>query len=531
MSSTSGLLRNFKIRNAKDFVDYVNSEESSLYVFIGKVTEWENEEEPPEIVNSLNEEYSVWNDISGLKRITTGDSALGFRRVEWQPGRIYDIYDNTINLTNKDFYVITDQNNVYKCINNANGSESRIKPTHIKYENISTEADGYRWKYMFTISESLLEKYIAPGFIPVDIDTEVIDNAEPGTIDNLKILNSGSGYTPNADVFNGDELPVYIQGDGDQNSSGTINITQTSAEGEIIGFIPSSDRGENYPYPNEKRQPIALRQITANGITETAYGIASTDINGQILDVEIIISGSGYVNGAAQVVQSSCRAYAETNSDGEITNVDVFTAREGSNFKRAKAIIVDSRGTGAEIVPIISPLNGHGSNPEKELYANYAMINLRLSSEATFLDQDDFRRIGLIEDPVVFGTSDNIDPIVLTQSTVDGKYRLKIESITGEFNNSELIYGELSGAIGVETSVLDSSTLRVLLDNSIAPSISFFEGETIRGLSSGASATITEIINPDVDYYSGTILYINNREPIIRNTEFQIETVTLVIEY
>jgi hypothetical protein len=529
MSESEGLLRNFKVRNAKDFVDYINSQVSSLYVLLGKITEWPDDENPPAVDNTLTQEVNIWSDASGLKRIKTNDAALGFRKVAYERGRSYDIYDNTVNLENKDFYVITDENNVYKCINNANGGISTVKPTHFKYENISTEFDGYRWKYMFTISESLIEKYIAPDFVPINIDTDVINNAVPGTIDNLKITSAGSGYRPIASVNGGNEIPVYVAGDGDQNSSASINVT-TSGEGEIVGFTFASG-GNNYPYPNEKRQPIAIRQITANGIVENAYGIASTNINGQISDVEVIVKGTGYVNGTAQIVQSSCRAYAETNADGELINTDIFTAREGANFTKATAVIVDPTGTGGSIVPIISPLNGHGSNPEKELFANYVMLNLRLSGEAVFLDQDTFRRIGIIEDPVTFGTSDNINPLVLTQDAVDAKYRLKIESPTANFTVGERIYGESSGTIGVETSILDDETLRVIVDDSLSSDFGFFNGELIRGLESGEGTVITDITDPQVDYNSGTILYINNREPVVRNSEFQVETVTLVIEY
>lgn len=529
MSGSEGLLRNFKVRNAKDFVDYINSQTSSLYVLLGRITEWVDDENPPAVDNTLVQEVSIWNDASGLKRIKSNDAALGFRNIPYERGRPYDIYDNTVNLEDKDFYVITDENNVYKCINNANGGLSTVKPTHFKYENISTEFDGYRWKYMFTISESLLEKYIAPDFVPVDVDADVINNAVPGTIDNLKITSAGTGYRSLASVENDSEIPVYIKGDGDQNASASINIT-TSGEGEIVGFTFASG-GNGYPYPNEKRQPIAVRQITANGIVETAYGVASTNINGQISSVEIIVKGTGYVNGTAQIVQSSCRAYAETNIDGELINTDIFTAREGINFTKATTVIVDPNGTGGNIVPIISPINGHGSNPEKELFANYVMLNLRLSGESVFLDQDTFRRVGIIEDPITFGTSDNVNPLILTQDAVDAKYRIELESSAENFIVGERIYGESSGTIGIETSILDDETLRVIVDDSLSPDFGFFNGELIRGLESGEGSVIKSITNPQVDYNSGTILYINNREPVVRNSEFQVETVTLVIEY
>lgn len=528
-TDTNGFLRNFKLRNANDIFDYINSDEANIYVFLGKLTEWDDEENPPEIVNSLEEEYRIWNHISGLKRILLNDAALGFRRINWERKRVFDEYDNTVDMSDKDFYCITDENNVYKCISNAGGSPSRIKPTHTKYGNISNEADGYKWKYMFTVSQSLIDKFIAPNFISLDIDPVVIENAEPGTIDNIKIIEGGQGYRSNADVLNEDEIPVFIKGNGDQNSSAVTDIT-TSGDGEIVGYNLSSG-GSDYPYPNERRQPVAIRQTTASGITENAYGVASTNINGSIESLEIVIRGEGYVNGPANIVQSSCRAYAETDVDGSIRDAGIFTAREGNNFIEATAIPVDPNGTGAELVPLISPLNGHGSNPQKELFANYAMINLRLAGSSTFIDQDDFRRIGLIEDPIQFGTENDSEPQILEDTEVDAKYRLTLDSPTSSFTTGEIIYGETSGARGVETSILDSNTIRIIQDESISSELKFFENETVRGLDSGATATITDIESPDVAPYSGQILYINNREVVERNKELQVETITLVIEY
>ena len=62
-----------------------------------------------------------------------------------------------------------------------------------------------------------------------------------------------------------------------------------------------------------------------------------------------------------------------------------------------------SAGSGATIHPVISPINGHGADPIEELGGNYAIVNSRLEfgeGSGDFPTDNDFRRIGLIKNPV-----------------------------------------------------------------------------------------------------------------------------------
>ena len=81
----------------------------------------------------------------------------------------------------------------------------------------------------------------------------------------------------------------------------------------------------------------------------------------------------------------------------------------GTGYKRASfpaitsAIAGISGGTGATIHAVISPINGHGANPIEELGGNYAIVNSRLEfaeGSGDFPTDNDFRRIGLIKNPV-----------------------------------------------------------------------------------------------------------------------------------
>ena len=539
-----GLLSNFRNRNATDFFDNIITENNFVYVFIGRTTPWNDDEIVPDVQNTLLEENQIWNDINGIKRILPDDVTIAFRRIPWSPNRVFDEYDDGVDLSTKDFYAITDENKVYKCISNNNNSPSTVKPIHTTFD-VSSESDGYKWKYMFSISESLLEKFIAPEYAPLVIEQDVVDFAEPGTIDNIAIEEAGEGYNTNASVELNTEIPIFIEGDGDQNATAQALVSISEGSGGRILTASVIDGGTDYPYAPDSRIPLAIRQITDSGISQNAYGIGATNEFGQIDDFQLVIGGSGYVNGLAEIVQSSCRAFAETNFNGEIINAEVFTARQGSNFTEAKAILVSDNAetcNDCQLRPIISPLDGHGADPQKEVFANNVMINLRLSGESSFIDLNDFRRIGIIENPHAFGEN-AVDSAGASDSDGeegpkkfkgligDTRYRIVLDGSNENFQINEVLYGESSGARGNELTRFNDDTVRVLVDRSIAPDLEFEVGENVRGLSSGATATIADIQTPDIAPFSGTILYINNTEPVVREQDLQLETVTLVIEY
>lgn len=514
----SSLSTKFQYRNARDLVRAVQADGSSFYMFYGRTKPWADEEAPPTPDNSLQTEYDAWHDMTALKKIDGQDVRLGFRRIDWTTATVYYEYREDVDLTDKDFYIYTDEKKVYKCISNNNGAASTVKPTHTD-NSITAQADGYKWKYMFTLSDSLIRKFYVPGYLPIDDNETVVNNAVKGSIENIRIGSAGSGYSASTTV------PVFVGGDGDENASATATLT---VDGGVITAISISDGGSDYPYAPETSIPVAIRQVGSSGAVETAYALADTDENGEISSISLVLGGTGYTSGNAKIVQSSCQAVATTNGSGEVTDVSISTGRSGQNFRKAAAKIVGTSTSEATLTPTISPFLGHGASPERELLARFTLVNLRFAydeGEGDFTVENDFRRIGVIETPKNYGTETNS-----TAQTLDAKYRITLNESNVPFTADDTIVGESSGAIGLQVDVFDSNKLRVVRGNDISNYIDFQEGETVRGLSSGATATISSIANPEVEPYSGDILFINNREAITRRND-QIETITLVLEY
>lgn len=181
------------------------------YMVLGRPTPWvatpeqptASDSTPPIPTDNVNGDYSVSRHGIGAKIIQLADTSLGILRWDWKPGTVYAEYNAHIpDLMMKNFYVVTDEFNVYKCLDNNKGVVSAIKPTGTGTTTIST-ADGYKWKFMYAVSAADSEKFATNQFIPVKrIDTpdgslqsNVQNTAVVGTITNIAIINAGSGYT------------------------------------------------------------------------------------------------------------------------------------------------------------------------------------------------------------------------------------------------------------------------------------------------------------------------------------------------
>ena len=109
----------------------------------------------------------------------------------------------------------------------------------------------------------------------------------------------------------------------------------------------------------------------------------------------VAVSGDG-ANGQLQVTVSS----------GAITAVTVNAVGSGYSVASIDNSLLQtatsSTGTGAAFDIIISPKNGHGSDPVEELGGNYVIVNSRLEyaeGSGDFPTDNDFRQIGLIVNP------------------------------------------------------------------------------------------------------------------------------------
>lgn len=246
----------YRLFNARQFVEsfaepYASSDANANtyhYVFIGRPQVWDNENLPPTPVDTMKLQSDVYKDMIAMKRLYNTDVSHVVPREDWVSSTVYDEYDHDRTATNpassgatslylSNFYVMTDEYKVYKCLFNNNGAASTVKPTSTGTTSV-TLADGYIWKYMYTIDTDSILKFLTPEFMPVLVNTTVRDAAVEGAIDVIKIVSGGAGYvsTPNVQIY------------GDGNSTATVAVA--ALNGGNVANITMTSVGNGYHVAN-----------------------------------------------------------------------------------------------------------------------------------------------------------------------------------------------------------------------------------------------------------------------------------------
>ncbi|MCX8008113.1 MAG: hypothetical protein N3A54_00240 [Patescibacteria group bacterium] len=119
------------------------------------------------------------------------------------------------------YYVVTDDLNVYVCISNNNLALSTVKPTNTNTNVPDTGpaalADGYVWKFIYSIPESDAEKFMTTNWFPVKnyAENDMSSNWEIqyNSTENNRIHGSDLPYALNASAL---MLKVRVSGDEGQ---------------------------------------------------------------------------------------------------------------------------------------------------------------------------------------------------------------------------------------------------------------------------------------------------------------------------
>ena len=187
---------NHYVNQVNNFISNVRDTHHSYYVFAGRSYPWSNDSSPPSANDSVAQyQQTVYDDLLFGKLIGNTDVQFLIPRYNWTSNTVYSQYDpSDPTLYDKQFYVLTDQYSVYKCIFNNYGANSTVKPTLTTASGNFKTADGYIWKYMYTIDATSNTKFTSQYYIPALQDTNVQSNSVPGTIDAIQITNGGNNY-------------------------------------------------------------------------------------------------------------------------------------------------------------------------------------------------------------------------------------------------------------------------------------------------------------------------------------------------
>jgi hypothetical protein len=290
-------------------------------------------------------------------------------------------------------------------------------------------------------------------FNPVIYNSEIID---------IVVENPGSGYTyANITVVGNGTLATLtpVISSSDFNSDQSL-VEQTTVPGAIY-CVKVTNAGTNYT-------DTTVVSIVGDGTGATAHAVVS---GGTITNIVVDSYGTGYTYGAVVIT-------------------DPFRASYGTPIDAAAYVI-------------LPPENGHGYDAVKELFGDTLAINsfIRQDQNLNLLAQD-FRQFGLLKNPknIYTGklyTNDssiiihkveftNTIGLVVDEILVFGTNRYRVLSFTGNIVNLQQLGIKYIIPTGVMTAETDSNRVYT---------------------------SIALISSPDVNKYSGDLLYISDENP------------------
>ena len=514
-----------RIVNSGNFVAGVASTSNSYYVWIGlpNATEFDEDwnESPPSPKDSFSEETDYWDTMIGLKRINASDVTRVVRKLDWNSGTTYEMYRNdysranvspvtsSTNLYDANYYVMNSDFRVYVCLQNGtdpenpDGRPSLDQPlfTDLEPRSAGGSGDGYIWKYLFTIKPTELIKFDSTSFVPVPNNWETLSDV-------AAVRNNAS-------------------------TSGQLKI------------VTIKDRGVGYG------TATTYNNVPIKGDGEGATCSVVVNAAGKINSVEVTNGGSDYSFGSVDL-----NAVGLTNPSGS---------------------------TDAAFNVIIPPQGGHGADVYRELGANRVLIYSRLENDVTnpdFITGNQFARIGIVKNPDSFGSSNR-----LTLARASATYALKLIG-AGSTQTSFSADDQVTQTIGIGSTAVgrtiswDSTTgvlkywqdrrlagfntdgtvntnpeygfklFRFSADPTIGAGTTVFGGSNNLNIDTnfgtsvapGLSTSINNrtfnlgmsfvkgVANPEVQKYSGEIIYVDNRASVTRSSQ-QKEDIKIVLEF
>src|SRR5210317_1344779 len=356
----------FRIHNQEQFVESFSEASANVYYMgIGRPQAWTTstrgdsrtqyegtDASPLTPIDSLSQEFHTFDDLLAAKRVTSSDVSVVIPRRNWATGTVYDYYrhdyghyvtGSTSSVVTADsgatalydatFYVLNSNNNVYKCLDNNSGANSTVEPTGTSTSVLST-ADGYKWKYMYSLSAAQQTNFLSTDFMAVATNATVAAANTAGAIDIVKIKTAGSGGT------DGTHTGIAIKGDG---SSGTVSVTVSSG---VVTAVTVTAGGTGYTYGYIRNTDIV--------------SAGATGLSGSELDV-IIGPKGGHGEDAIEelggyfVMLNTNFEAGETSNSGDFTTANDFrrvalmrdiesasSAATATTLRGTKAVLVTS---------------------------------------------------------------------------------------------------------------------------------------------------------------------------------------------
>jgi len=466
----------FRLNNAEQFYESFSEASTSFYLFVGRPQPWTSttpygggsDTAPPTPLDNVDDEYMYFRDFQSAKRITSTDIQYAIPRHNWTTATVYDYYRGDY------------------------GAQWSSTTTDI-VKTVNGGTNLWASTTLFYVLSSLNNVY--------------------------KCMWNNAGGTSTVEP------------------TGDANAELTTADDYVWKYMYTLSTAQVADFLTADFMPVSTNST-----------VATAAVDGAIRHCKVERAGVGYTPGSGTTDYTAIPINGDGASgvvtvtviDGAVDSVAVTTPGTGYTFGTIKMPgAAGSPSVDAIITPIIGPKGGHGYNAVNELGGFYVVTNTSIASTeggGDFVVDQDFRRVGIVLNPYDYGTTD-----IATASTLSGLKAMTFAAspTPGTFVHDEIITDGTTDAkgkvvhwdstnrvlkyiqtqwTGVETSGTDINKLTAFAVSSVVTS------------ASSQTGTIASLTTPEIDYYSGNIIYAEDRSPITRATD-QTENIKLIVEF
>jgi len=459
------------------FADF-DSANVRYYAAIGRSEQWDENDTTVVPTVSDRTERDARVNMQSMKNIT--DKSFVVPRSNWASGAQYSAYDdNHAGYPIQPYYVMNSNQEVYICYQqarDANGSpiNSSVQPTGNTNGTPFETADGYVWKFVYSIGALRASKFLSSSYMPV----QFVDSDEAASAD--------------ATAEQVEQRAVFTN----------------AKPGQVIGAEVTGTGGSGY--------------------TSTPTVQVIGDGTGAVIDP--IISGNRLVN--LKVRKDSDGNLLGTNpaSRGALSY-------RGQNYKRANIIVSGGGGVGATGRIVLGPEKGMGSDPIDDLKSGACMFNAKIdgAEDGDFLlGNNTFRQVMLIRNPLVRDSANRVETDFFSDATGNTLDRMTLTGVNGTLTEDVIVSAQSGSPIAkayvdtVDSVSPNGANARLLVHQNETTGFSPFDGLSITDPSSN-TGTVSSYIRGEVDPLSGELLYIDNRAAVDRSSE-QTEDLKIVIQ-
>jgi len=422
---------------------------------------------------------------------------------------------------NTTYYVINKTDNTFKValtstgspISLTNNGTGNLSPlATISAPNLSVEDGGLQAEVSLTVVGGEITGVVIdePGYgytIPPTITITSISGSGFIATVNIGISASASVSTQNTKAK---LIPIIENG----------QIVSVIAQDPGIGYTTASVVAVMAGHTGIEAQLVA--NLSVGDLNSNQANIELLAIPGTVDAIKMTNRGSGYTSGAAIITidgDGTGAAAEATVVGGVITKITM--TNYGSGYTKAFVTINapnEEDGVQATARTIVSPPRGHSSNSIIELYAKDISLYSAISNEKNqgFTVSNDYRQLGILKNPQSFSATTRFNNTVGSACysvavNYTGVTTIDIDSLVLDSNDHEFRVVAVTLGVNKATLLLQS------LDNEpiVAGQNLFYDGDTM---------TVTNVTAPSVNKYSGSLIFIDNRNAFLPSSE---ETVSI----